>query len=68
MLTNRDKQLLKFIENYGGISTQQATNIFFDGLRESATRRLNHLLSSDISTPLNFAYCRRFATATGCNE
>ena len=42
MLTNRDKQLLKFIENYGGISTQQATNIFFDGLRESATRRLNH--------------------------
>lgn len=42
MLTNRDKQLLKFIENYGGISTQQATNIFFDSLRESATRRLNH--------------------------
>lgn len=29
MLTGRDKQLLKFIEKYGGISTQQAINIFF---------------------------------------
>lgn len=48
MLTSRDKQLLKFIENYGGISTQQAINIFFDGLRESATRRLNQFEKSKV--------------------
>lgn len=46
MLTNRDKQLLKFIEKYKSISTQQAINIFFNGLRESAIRRLNQLEKS----------------------
>ncbi len=46
MLTNRDKQLLKFIEKYKSISTQQAINIFFNGLKESAIRRLNQLEKS----------------------
>ena len=46
MLTNRDKQLLKFIEKYKSISTQQAINIFFNCLIESAIMRLNQLENS----------------------
>ena len=43
MLTNRDRSLLKFLENNKGISTQQAKYIFFDGIERSAIRRLNQL-------------------------
>ena len=41
MLSNRDRSLLKFLENNKGISTQQAKYIFFDGIERSAIRRLN---------------------------
>lgn len=43
MLTQRDKQLLIYLERNKAISTQQATNIFFEGLEKSAIRRLNQL-------------------------
>ena len=43
MLTNRDRLLLKFLEDNKGISTQQAKYIFFDGIERSAIRRLNQL-------------------------
>lgn len=43
MLTERDRSLLKFLEDNKGISTQQAKYIFFDGIERSAIRRLNQL-------------------------
>lgn len=43
MLMPRDKELLKFIEKYRAITTQQAKDIFFEGLEKSAIRRLNQL-------------------------
>ena len=48
MLTERDRSLLKFLENNKGISTQQAKYIFFDGIERSAIRRLNQLEDKDI--------------------
>ena len=39
MLTNRDRLILKFLENNKVISTQQAKYIFFEGIERSAIRR-----------------------------
>lgn len=43
IMTDRDKKLCKFIEEYGAITTQQAKWIFFNGLQTSTIRRLNQL-------------------------
>lgn len=43
MLTERDREVMKFLEEHRAITTQQAINIFFDGLEVSAYRRLNQL-------------------------
>ena len=43
MLTDRDKKLLRWIENYKAITIQQATVLFFNNLDVSARRRLNQL-------------------------
>lgn len=42
MLTNRDKQILIFLEKYKALSTQQANSIFFNCER-SCVRRMNQL-------------------------
>lgn len=42
MLTNRDKQILKFIEDNRAISIQQANNIFFKNYK-SCSRRMKQL-------------------------
>lgn len=42
-LTQRDKNVIKFIEENRAITTTQATQIFFNGLTVSAIRRLNQL-------------------------
>lgn len=43
MLTNRDRQVLKWIEDYKAISVPQATELFFNGTYESCRRRLKQL-------------------------
>lgn len=43
MLTDRDRQVLRFLEDNRAITTQQAKYIFFDGIERSAIRRLNQL-------------------------
>lgn len=50
MLTQRDKDVLRFIEKYRAITTKQATDIFFCGLEKSAIRRLNQLEDEQILT------------------
>lgn len=43
MLTDRDRKVLSFIENYGALTIGQATEMFFDGLDRSCRRRLPQL-------------------------
>ncbi|NFN09382.1 hypothetical protein [Clostridium botulinum] len=43
MLTERDRQVLKWIEDYKAISVPQATELFFNGTYESCRRRLKQL-------------------------
>ncbi|NFI81495.1 hypothetical protein FDA42_12650 [Clostridium botulinum] len=43
MLTERDRQVLKWIEDYKAISVLQATELFFNGTYESCRRRLKQL-------------------------
>ena len=43
MLTNRDRQVLKWIEDYKAISVTQATELLFNGTYESCRRRLKQL-------------------------
>ncbi|NFO32002.1 hypothetical protein FDB41_15645 [Clostridium botulinum] len=43
MLTERDRQVLKWIEDYKSISVPQATELFFNGTYESCRRRLKQL-------------------------
>ncbi|NFG58203.1 hypothetical protein FC778_05555 [Clostridium botulinum] len=43
MLTERDRQVLKWIEDYKAISVTQATELFFNGTYESCRRRLKQL-------------------------
>ncbi len=43
MLTNRDRQILKWIEDYKAISVTQATELLFNGTYESCRRRLKQL-------------------------
>ena len=47
-LQSRDRQVLRFLEDHRAITTTQATNIFFDGCKRSATRRLNQLEDAGI--------------------
>ena len=49
-LQSRDRQVLRFLEEHRAITTSQATNIFFDGCKRSATRRLNQLEDAAILT------------------
>lgn len=42
-MTQRDKDVLRFIEKYKAITTQQARHIFFNGCEKSTIRRLNQL-------------------------
>lgn len=48
--TMRDKNLFKFLDNYGAITTQQAKWIFFNGQQTSTIRRLNQLEKANILT------------------
>ncbi|NFK66481.1 hypothetical protein FDB14_18595 [Clostridium botulinum] len=43
MLTERDRRVLKWIEDYKSISVPQATELFFNGTYESCRRRLKQL-------------------------
>lgn len=43
MITARDKEILKFIENYKSITIRQAQYLFFNGSYEGARRRLAEL-------------------------
>ncbi|NFN94551.1 hypothetical protein FDB28_10720 [Clostridium botulinum] len=43
MLTERDRRVLKWIEDYKAISVPQATELFFNGTYESCRRRLKQL-------------------------
>ncbi len=43
MLTERDRQVLKWIEDYKAISVTQATELLFNGTYESCRRRLKQL-------------------------
>ncbi|KFX54662.1 hypothetical protein HYH39_00065 [Clostridium botulinum] len=43
MLTERDRQVLRWIETYKAISVTQATELFFNGTYESCRRRLKQL-------------------------
>lgn len=43
MLTERDRQVLRWIEDYKAISVPQATELFFNGIYESCRRRLKQL-------------------------
>ncbi|MBY7009030.1 hypothetical protein FDB15_18380 [Clostridium botulinum] len=43
MLTERDRKVLKWIEDYKSISVPQATELFFNGIYESCRRRLKQL-------------------------
>ena len=43
MLTERDRKILNFIENYKSISINQTANIFFNTSYEGARRRLKQL-------------------------
>ncbi|KIL06896.1 hypothetical protein SR42_15095 [Clostridium botulinum] len=43
MLTERDRQVLKWIEDYKSISVTQATELLFNGTYESCRRRLKQL-------------------------
>ena len=47
-LQSRDRQVLRFLEDYRAITTNQATNIFFNRCKRSATRRLNQLEDAGI--------------------
>ncbi|NFR85642.1 hypothetical protein FDE85_02355, partial [Clostridium botulinum] len=58
MLTERDRQVLTWIENYKAITVSQASTLFFNNSYESARRRLKQLeqmelLESSISVVLN---------------
>lgn len=43
MLKERDREILRWIEDYKAISVPQATELFFNGIYESARRRLKQL-------------------------
>ncbi|MBW6411841.1 hypothetical protein [Clostridium weizhouense] len=48
MLTERDRQVLRWIEDYKAISVTQATELFFNGTYESCRRRLKQLEDMEI--------------------
>lgn len=48
MLTERDRKVLKWIEDYKAISINQAAQIFFNGSYESCRRRLKQLEDREI--------------------
>ncbi|WP_195515352.1 hypothetical protein [Paraclostridium bifermentans] len=50
IMTDRDKKVCKFIEDYGAITTTQAKWIFFNGLQTSTMRRLNQLEKYSVLT------------------
>lgn len=48
MLTQRDKDVLKWIENYKAISVPQATQLFFNNLYDSCRKRLKVLEDMEV--------------------
>lgn len=48
MITDRDKEILRWIENYRAITVVQATYIFFKGNYEGCRRRLKQLEEMEI--------------------
>lgn len=56
LITARDKQIFKFIEKYKAISSQQAKDIFFQGLESSTSRRLTALERSNTLTSYQRGY------------
>lgn len=48
MLTSRDKQVLRWLEDYNAITIDQAKHLFFGGSYESARRRLKQYENSRI--------------------
>ena len=43
ILTNRDNQIIEFLQNYKIANTSTIANIFFNGSKRPCNRRLKHL-------------------------
>lgn len=48
MITDRDKEVLRWIENYKAITLRQATELFFKGNYKGASRRMGQLEDMEI--------------------
>lgn len=64
-ITSRDRQIFKFIEEYGAITNQQATSIFFAGVQGSSSRRLTALEKSNILVSYQRGYNKVYSFVEG---